>query len=259
MVAVSIVLPCYRAASLARRSVNRLIAFLESLDIEWEIIVVDDGGGDFSPDPFAADRRVKFIAIPENQGKGFAVSTGMRSATGMCRIFTDVDLPYDLELIPAIFKIMSERRFHVVIGDRTLPTSSYTSIIPLRRRIASVAFTKFVGTLVTGGFFDTQCGLKAVRGDVADELFRLIRLQRFAFDVELVYVALKSKLDIHRIPVQLRNNETSSVRLIRDSVRGLADIFRIKFFQLSGAYDSSVLEALRQREFDQVIAQVRAS
>lgn len=251
---ISIVLPSYRAAPLARRSVERLSAYMGTLPVAWEVIVVDDGGGDFAPDPFGDLAGVRFIRLVENRGKGAAVRAGMLAATGDVRIFTDVDLPYDLELIPTIAMIMRDRGCHVVIGDRSLPESRYVSEITLARRMASAAFTSFVGTLVTGGFFDTQCGLKGIRGDVADELFRLQRLERFAFDVELVYLALKHKLDVHRVPVQLRNNETSSVRLLRDAVRGFVDIFHIKLNQLCGRYASERLGEIRQLEFEAIRA-----
>jgi hypothetical protein len=106
--------------------------------------------------------------------------------------------------------------------------------------------------MVTGGFFDTQCGLKGVRGDVADTLFALQRLERFAFDVEVIYLALYHRLDIKRIPVRLRNNETSSVRLLRDSARGVLDVFRIKYHQVRGDYESAALAALVRDEFAEV-------
>lgn len=247
---LSLVIPCFRASTLAARSVERIASSLEHWPGTWEIIVVDDGGLDFAPDAFAGEPNVTLIRLPVNRGKGAAVRAGMLAATGDVRIFTDVDLPYDLDLIPTIAAIIRERGFHVVIGDRSLPSSRYSTELSPARKLASALFTGFVGTMVTGGFFDTQCGLKGMRGDVADEIFRMQRLDRFAFDVELVYLALKHKLDIHRIPVQLRNNQTSSVRLLRDAVRGFVDVFRIKANQLRGLYASDRLEAILQREFD---------
>ena len=246
---VSVVLPSYRAARLALRSVGRLAAFLDGTSMTWEVIVVDDGGGDFASTDLTGNPRARVLRLPENRGKGAAVAHGMKAAIGHVRIFTDADLPYDLELIPAMVDYVRAKGFHVVIGDRTLPQSSYLAEIGFKRRLASTLFSAFVGTMVTGGFFDTQCGLKAVRGDVADELFSMRRVDRFAFDVELIYLALRHRLDIKRIPVQLRNNETSSVRLVRDSIRTFADIARIKYNQMRGRYDSDVLERLVYDEF----------
>jgi dolichyl-phosphate beta-glucosyltransferase len=246
--ALSVVLPCYRAAALAAESVARLRAFLETGDLDWEIIVVDDGGGDFPAD-WPTEGSVRLVRLPVNVGKGGAVRAGMRVARGSVRVFTDVDLPYDLSLLPVIARYITERRFHVVIGDRTLPGSSYSDDIGWKRRLASGVFSLFVGKIATGGFFDTQCGLKGFRGDVADHLFALGRLERFAFDVELVYISLVHRLDIKRIPVQLRRNDTSSVRLFRDSLQGFIDVFRIKAYQLGGAYDSESLDRIVSSDF----------
>ena len=249
---VSIVLPCFRAARLAEESVRRLHGFLETSGLEWELIVVDDGGGDFPPGESTVGGVASLVRLDRNRGKGAAVGAGMLAAHGRVRIYTDVDLPYDLTLIPAIVQLVLERRFHVVIGDRTLPDSSYRAELSLGRRLASGVFTQIVGTLVTGGFFDTQCGLKGMRGDVADELFRLRRIDRFAFDVEIVYLALHHGLDIKRVPVRLRANETSSVRLLRDSARGMFDVLSIKYHQLRRHYASPVLSRMVRGEFGEL-------
>ena len=247
---LSVILPCYRAAALARRSVDDLTTTLEDSGLAWEVLVVDDGGNDFRADDWRDDPRVRLLQLGKNRGKGAAVRTGMLAAKGQARVFTDVDLPFGIDLIPVMSAYLRDGGFHLVIGDRSLPGSSYHQATSWARRIASSVFTEFVGRIVTGGFFDTQCGLKAVRGDVADVLFPLLRVDRFAFDVELVYVALKHRLDIKRIPVQLVHNETSSVRLLRDSARGAIDVCRIKANQVRGLYDSSVLDDIVRRDFD---------
>jgi dolichyl-phosphate beta-glucosyltransferase len=251
---VSVVLPCYRSATLAAQSVYRLDAFFRDVGMSWETIVVDDGGGDFpATQPWDSAVNAKLVRLPKNRGKGAAVAAGMRAATGRVCVFTDVDLPYDLDLIPVIVAYIRDHGFHVVIGDRTLPDSLYLSDLSFQRRLASELFSQFVGRLVTGGFFDTQCGLKGMRGDIAHELFRLQRLERFSFDVELVYLALKHKLDIKRIPVQLRNNETSTVRLLRDASQAVLDVFRIKWYQVHGKYRSELLENVVRTDYARVL------
>ena len=245
---ISIVLPCYRAAPLARQAVAEVAAFMRESHRTWETIVVDDGGGDFGGIPFVDGSHATLIEVPRNRGKGAAVTAGMLAATGRVRIFTDVDLPYGLSPVPLIADAIERRGFHLVIGDRTLRESRYAEDLPLGRRFASALFTEFVGRLVTGGFFDTQCGLKGVRGDVADTLFRALRIERFAFDVELVYVALKHRADIHRIPVRLLRNDTSSVRLLRDSIRGFGDVLRIKLHQVRGHYAAPALANVLHRD-----------
>ena len=246
---LSVVLPCYRSAALARRSVDRLCDFLDRGTLSYEVIVVDDGGGDFRSAAFDDREQVRLVELPRNRGKGAAVIAGMLAARGEVRAFTDVDLPYDPDRLVVMAGCIRDLGYHLVIGDRTLPGSTYTTAISFKRSLASALFSDFVGRIVTGGYFDTQCGLKAVRGDVAELVFPLLHVDRFAFDVELVYLALKHRLDIKRIPVQLRNNETSTVRLFRDSARGVVDVLRIKYHQMLGHYQCDALDRITHDEF----------
>jgi dolichyl-phosphate beta-glucosyltransferase len=253
---ISVVLPCFRAEPLARRSVQELRELFRGHPAgSWEVVVVDDGGGGFGAD-WDGDRSVRVVRLPANRGKGAAVAAGMAAARGRARVYTDVDLPYDPALILVAAEYILRRGFHLVVGDRTLPSSSYRQELGWARRAASGLAATFIGRLVTGGFFDTQCGLKALRGDVADHLFPLLRIERFAFDVELIYVSLIHRLDLKRIPVRLRQNGTSSVRILRDCTRAAADVLRIKYHQLRGEYTSRALHQMIEREFRAVCHEV---
>ncbi len=254
---LSVILPCYRAGALARETVATLSRGLSSVPA-WEIVVVDDGGGDLAGTAWNGRADVRLLTLPRNQGKGAAVAAGMLSARGRVRLFTDIDLPYGVDPILASLHAVRDRGFHLVVGDRTLPASSSPAPVGWARRVASRVCSTAVGTLVTGGFFDTQCGLKAVRDDVARELFPLLRISRFAFDVELIYLALHYGLEIKRLPVRLVRNETSSVRVFRDSAVGARDILRIKYHQLAGHYQAPGLAALVAREFDVSVAAATA-
>ena len=254
MLSLSVIVPCYRAGNLALHSAKRLEEGLARHFDSWEVIVVDDGGCDISAESLEHDGNVRVIRFAKNQGKGAAVRAGMLAATGDVRVFTDVDLPYGIEEIPVMAKYIRHRGFHVVIGDRTLPTSIYKEELRKARRVTSSVFSAFVGRIVTGGFFDTQCGLKAFRGDVADALFPMLSIDRFAFDVELLYVCLKARLDIKRVPVRLESNATTSVRLLRDSTQGVIDIGRIKYYQVRRRYRLAELESIVQRDHDNAVA-----
>ncbi len=250
-------LPCFRGAGHARRSADRLAELLGETFGSYEVVVVDDGGGDFDAS-WPEEGPVRLIRLPVNRGKGAAVRAGMLASHGRVRVFTDVDLPFGLEPIVASARFITERGFHLAIGDRTLPGSSYSADVGWRRRIASGMFSKLVGVFVTGGFFDTQCGFKALRGDVAQAIFRMSRIDRYAFDVELLYLALVYRTDIKRVPVQLRNNETSVVRLLRDSLRMLADIARIRLLAFRGAYRCPELAKIVADDFAQVAVRHRS-
>lgn len=255
---LSVILPCYRAAARAERSVGQLRNLLDRSALgSWEIIIVDDGGGDFPSNPWDAHEGVRLIRLARNTGKGAAVKAGMLAARGSARIYTDIDLPYGSRAIPVMAEYLLDGTFHVVLGDRRLPGSTYRDTLGWPRRVLSALSTKFIGTLVTGGFFDTQCGLKGVRGDVAELLFPLIHIDRFAFDVELVYLALRFNCDVKRIPVQLRSaQQGSTVRPVPDTLRAGLDVLRMKLRAIQGEYSCPTLEEVTWRDFRDRLARV---
>lgn len=259
-VALSVILPCYRAAALARQSVRTLADAFEGRVESYEIIVVDDGARDceqvLSGIPAGPSGSVQIVTLDVNLGKGGAVAAGMAHARGDVRVFTDIDVPYGAEPVLLIERLIRTRGFHVVIGDRTFPQSRYETELPFGRRVASSVFSFITATLVTGGFFDTQCGLKGFRGDIAESLFGLQRVDRFAFDVELLYLALKYGLEIKRIPVVLESNTTSSVRLGRDAVQTFIDVAKIKLNQMRGYYRSETLIDLVAHECAESMKQI---
>ncbi|MFQ5678310.1 MAG: glycosyltransferase [Gemmatimonadota bacterium] len=239
------VLPCYRAAPVALHSVRELERALSRAGIrEWEIIVVDDGGADFPPDFPEPNGRVTLLRLPRNRGKGAAVKAGMRRSRGRARIYTDADLPYGASIVAALAEFLLRTGPDLVIGDRSLPFSSHPRPAPLRRRALSRACSIAVGALLFRGFPDTQCGLKGLRGEVADRLCPLLRTDRFAFDIELLYVAHCHGLEIRRVPVRLRRNVTHSVRPVRDSLRAALDLLLILWRRSRGRYASRALRAL---------------
>jgi len=238
-VLLSVVVPAYRSAAVLERHLPVLFAYLESLKITYEVVVCDDGSDDGG-----ATRRITerlgcvYVANERNRGKGAAVRRGMLAARGRYRIYTDADIPLELEVIERALYYLGWKEFHVVAGDRTLPDSAYYTEQPLLRRAGSHVFASITGRLVTGGWYDTQCGLKGFRGEVADDLFRVARVDRFAADVELLYIALKRNYDIKRLAVKLRNRDDSSVRVLRDGARMVIDLFAIRFHMLRGHYTS---------------------
>lgn len=258
MIDLSVILPCYLEAGRAQQSVAAISRSLSNADYAWEIVVVDDGGRDFVDARWPDDPRVSLIRLPDNRGKGAAVRHGILTARGAVRIFTDVDLPFGVGLFPLMMEYILAHGFHLVIGDRTMRRSTYHLDISPLRRAASRVFSTFVGRLVTGGYYDTQCGLKAVRGDIADALFPLLQVDRFAFDVELIYLALKTKADIKRIPVILETNDTSSVRLLRDACQSAWDVLGIKGRQVGGQYSSNSLISILEADIQQVASRAAA-
>lgn len=247
--AVSLVIPAWNSRAYLDANVRTALAFFAAHGIDGEVVVADDGSTDGTADSVTPGPDVRVLRLA-HRGKGAALRAGMQAATGRIRAFTDADLPYGMEPLPLAMAYLTERRFHAVVGDRTLPGSTYDPAGPLRRVISEVASFAF-RTLVTGGIYDTQCGFKAFRGDVAAELFRVARIDGFAIDVELIYLVLKHRLDLKRIPVRLQRNAPSSVHVIRDSARTFRDIATIRWNVARGRYRSEALRRLLEAELRQ--------
>ncbi len=248
---VSLVLPVFDAALFVDESLSEVERFLGPGPLSYEIVAVDDGSTDATAARLAvhASAHLRVLTLPKNLGKFGALKAGMAASCGRCRIFTDADLPFDLDALLYMARLVNERGFHVVTGDRTLEGSDYRHRVSRRRGTASAAFSFLVRMLVTGGLFDTQCGLKAFRGDVADALFPLLDENGFAGDVELLYVALKYNLEIKRIPVRLRRSAPTTVRLGFDSLRMLGRIATLRGAWDAGRYRSPALERIATQAY----------
>lgn len=237
---LSIVMPAYNAADYIAESVARVLRFLDDARISGEVIVADDGSTDGTGTAASGAGDVTVVRHEPNRGKGAALRLGMARTAGTFVLFTDADLPYGVTPIPLALHFLRSAGYHAVVGDRTLPGSSYESVTPTRAVLSDIASFTF-RTLITGGFYDTQCGFKAFRGDVAREVFARTTIDGFAIDVEVLYVLLKHHLDIKRMPVRLERNAPSTVRPVRDAVRALRDIARMRMNWSRGRYRSRVL------------------
>lgn len=249
---LSLVIPIYKGTAYAAQSAHLVHDYLSKIPgLSFEIIFVDDGSGDDTSDILRAQGLSHFrvITLAHNQGKFGAIRAGMKEATGTCRIFTDGDIPYELEAISYVYSQIAERNFHVVVGDRTLPGSEYAEQLSPTRSFVTRIFTILVRVLVTGGLFDTQCGLKGFRGDVADALFPILRDNGFSGDVELLYVCLKYNLEIKRVPVRLRRAAPSTVRVVNHGLRMLRRISRLRRSWRRGFYKSEHMTKIADQKY----------
>jgi dolichyl-phosphate beta-glucosyltransferase len=234
---LSIIVPSYKGGKILAKSLPPFIAFLKKEAIVHEIIIIDDGSADNGETKAVAQAHdCFFLQHEKNKGKGAAIKTGMLSARGEYCLFTDADVPFAYDVIPRFLYYLDFKEFDIVIGDRNLPESVYFEQISQFRKAASGIFSFFVARFVAGGFFDTQCGIKAFKASVAQDIFSVTRIERFSADIEMLYIALKRNYDIKRLPVSLRYNEGSSVRIVSDSVIMFLDIFRIRWNFTLGRY-----------------------
>ncbi|MGH2582846.1 MAG: glycosyltransferase [Anaerolineales bacterium] len=234
---LSIIIPVYQTVELLKKSLPELNNYLAALPIITEVLIVDDGSDDADAcRNTALANKAVYLSNPTNRGKGAAVRLGMMKASGRWRIFTDADLPYYLEAIESSLSLLGNPH-DLVVGDRTLADSSYFDKIPVLRRYSSRLFSLLVRSLVLKENYDTQCGFKAFTADAATEIFSRTKVDRFATDVEILGIAHLRKYSIGRLPVRLRHWQTSGISVVRDSLRMLYDLTRIRYFLATGAYN----------------------
>jgi dolichyl-phosphate beta-glucosyltransferase len=234
---ISIVIPTFKGAGILSKQLPEFIQFLNASEIVAEIVVVDDGSDDNGQTgTVAKELQCKFIQLVKNTGKGAAVREGIKHCSGEICFFTDVDIPFQFDAFLHFIQSLKEGNNDIVVGDRTLPGSSYYTKIGVTRKLGSDLFSKIVSKLFTDGLHDTQCGMKAFKQSVAMDLFSVARINGFAFDVELISIAVKRAYKIDRLPVQFRCNDSKTVQVIRHGLGMLKDIIRVAMFHKLGYY-----------------------
>jgi len=217
------------------------VAFLREEGLEGEVIVVDDGSRDETAARVGAFARahpeVKLLRNESNRGKGHSVRRGMLAARGSLRLFCDADGSTPFTEARKLFARLEGGQADVAIGSREMPDSDVARPQPRYRRAMGWVFRKLVAALVVRGYRDTQCGFKAFRGEVAEAVFRRQCLDGFAFDVEAIFVARRLGYRVVEVGVRWLDSGRSRVRPVRDSLRMLRDLFRIRINALRGRYD----------------------
>jgi dolichyl-phosphate beta-glucosyltransferase len=238
---LSLIVPIYNAKKFILDTLKSITEWKKNINYNVQVIIVDDGSKDNTSSLVKSyinnvDSSIELISYETNKGKGYAVKKGMLDANGKFRVYTDVDIPFGFEILDKVIYYLEIKEFDVVIGDRTLVGSNYFTKINNSRKFGSKIFSFLVGSFIAGGHFDTQCGLKGFTEKSSNDIFSVLMLKGFAFDVELLYISLKRNYDIKRIPVVLLRQEGSTINLFRHGILMLIDIFKIKIYHIKGNY-----------------------
>lgn len=222
-VGLTVVVPAYNEGE---RIAETLFKIVEAIPEDAEVIVVDDGSSDRTAEIAAGfGGSVSVLRLEENSGKGAALRRGVAASRGRTVVFTDADLATDLEAMQRI--IAGLRDADVAIGSRGLIESVVVGDSVVRARLGR-GFARLQRLILRIGIADTQCGFKAFRGQVARQLFAAGTVDRFAFDAELLFLADRLGYRVFEVPVSWRAASESKVRVVRDSINMLWDLFAIR-------------------------------
>jgi len=243
---LSIVIPAYNEAV---RLGNTLMAVVDYLRQSWpdaELIVVDDGSTDDTATlakeilSGAEDLRTSVITYKSNLGKGRAVRLGLLAARSEVALFSDADLSTPITEAPKLIEPIVKDECDIAFGSRALDRKLIGVHQPWRREQGGRVFNLVV-RLATGlPFWDTQCGFKAFRMSACRPLVEAATVDRFGFDVELLYLAFRAGLKLKEVPVRWDHNEGSKVSVVSDSFRMLSEVGLIRQQTRRGVYDGAI-------------------
>jgi len=236
---LSIIIPAYNEEQRIGPTLKRILAYLAQQPWTHEILVVLDGSRDRTADTVRASAghypNLRVLDNGVNRGKGFCVSRGMLEARGTLRLFSDADLSTPIECVEPL--IASIQNGHdIAIGSRGLSTSDIRVPQPWWRQMMGRIFNRFVQRIALPGIKDTQCGFKLFTERAACAIFPRQRIERFGFDVEVLWIARTLGLRVAEIPVTWVNHPLSKVRPITDASRMFADLIRVRLFDWRGYY-----------------------
>lgn len=245
---LSVIIPSYNERkNLERGVLDEVLTYLKQQSYDWELILTDDGSTDGTVDQLKAfARKHKQVRVVENphRGKGPTVTSGMLHATGEWRLFTDFDQSTPLSEVEK-FRPFIDRQYDVVIGSREVQGAKRQRE-PIHRHIMGKGFNLLVQLIAVPGIYDTQCGFKMFSAKATEDLFPRLQVYKGkerrdaftgAFDVELLLLARRYKYDIAEVPVLWHHHETDRVNPIKDSLRMLGDILKIRWNAIRQQYE----------------------
>jgi len=239
---LSIVVPAYNEENRIKSTLLIIDDYINSKKINAEIIVVDDGSKDNTTKVVEKYKNkiknLKVIRYEKNQGKGFAVKTGVEASKGKYVLFADADNSTPIEEYEKLQRALMENNAEISIGSRYLKGSNVKIKQPKHRIFISRVGNFLIQAFLIDNIKDTQCGFKLFTSKAAKDIFKFQKVKRFAFDMELLVIAQNLDHKIIEVPVSWFNSAESRVRPIRDGLRSLKDLVYIKLNLWSGRYSN---------------------
>src|SRR5262245_2708883 len=243
---LSIIIPAYNETVRLGKTLRIVIDYLRAEWPDSELILVDDGSTDDTA-PLArkifedsGNLRTSVISYKSNLGKGRAVRLGLLAARGNVALFSDADLSTPITETPKLVDPIFNGECDVAFGSRALDRTLIGVHQPWRREQGG-RFFNLVVRLATGlPFWDTQCGFKAFNMSACRPLVEAATVDRFGFDVELIYLAYRAGLRLREIPVRWDHYEGSKISFANDAFRMVREVGMIRQQARHGVYDSAI-------------------
>ncbi|GAA4350898.1 glycosyltransferase family 2 protein [Hymenobacter saemangeumensis] len=243
---LSVIIPAYNEAARIGSTLQQVLAYLLQQPYTSEVIVVNDGSTDATAQvveaSFASHAThipCRLISYTPNRGKGYAVRQGLLAATGTVGLFSDADLSTPITELPLLLDPIQAGRYDVVFGSRALDRSLIGVHQPWLREQSGRFFNLIMQFAIKLPYADTQCGFKAFRLDVCRPIVEGAILNRFGFDVELLYLAHHAGLRLFEQPVRWNDVVGSKVGLL-SGLDGFRELRQLRRRARRGFYDDAL-------------------
>lgn len=236
---LSIIVPAYNEQRRLPKTLSSIDSYLRKQSYDYEILVVNDGSKDKTAEVVESlkvkIKNLRLVDNKENHGKGFVVRQGLLEAKGEYRLFTDADNSTSVDQVEKMWPEV-KKGYDIVIGSRDLKESIIA--VPqnwIRRRLGDVfnLFTQI--TCGLWGIWDAQCGFKIFTKEAVEKIFPKCKINRFAFDPEILVIAKKLGFKIKEIPVVWINEPESRVKFKSMLKMGL-DLLKIRWNLIKNVY-----------------------
>jgi dolichyl-phosphate beta-glucosyltransferase len=237
---LSVIIPAYNEEKRLPKTLDDIYAYLKRQSYDSEIVVVDGGSTDKTPDivkeKMLAMKNLYLLQVKNSGGKGGAVKEGILKAKGNFRIFTDADNSTSINQVEKMWPEF-EKGYDVVIGSRDVKGAVLDPPQPWLRNVILGEGFKLFRKLVIGlwGLEDTQCGFKGFSAIAAEKVFPLTKIRAFAFDPEVLLLAKKFGFKIKEIPIYWKNDPDSKVN-IKGMLKMAVDMLKIKGYMIKNSY-----------------------
>jgi len=247
----SIIIPAYNESARIPATLQAVVSAVRAHQWDAEVVVVNDGSTDSTAqivrDFAVANPEVRLIENPGNHGKGYSVRNGVLNALGEVVLFTDSDLSAPIEEASRLFAAI-EGGADIAIGSRWLESGRQTHRQPLYRQFFGRCFNLVTRMVMSLPFVDTQCGFKAFTRAAAQTVFQLQTIERWGFDPEILFIALKRGFTVREVAVSWAHDERSRISYLKDGLQMLKELMIIRWNALTGHYSRKIKAIQRAGE-----------
>lgn len=236
---LSVVIPAYNEEKRLPKTLSEIDKYLRQQPYQYEIIVVNDGSKDKTAQVVKEMQsqvaNLRLVDNKENHGKGWVTRQGLLAGQGDFRVFTDADNSTPISEVEKMWPFFKSG-YDLVIGSRDVKGAQVVNSQPWHRVLVGNIFNLMIQFLLgLWGIWDTQCGFKGFSAKAVAGILPKCRINRWAFDPEILVIAKKTGYKIKEVPVIWVNDPNSKVKL-RSTIKMALDLYQIKWNLISGKY-----------------------